>query len=110
MSNRNKTAGTRFELEIIHEIQGLGYDAVSSRQESRSADARGIDIISETFPFSPQCKSMVNQPNFHRLLTETDADLVFFRKQEKRGKRFYQQGDYVVMKKDDFYKLLKQKQ
>ena len=105
---RNSRAGHAFELDIIHELNELGYDAVSSRQESRRADAAGIDIISESFPFKAQCKSSINIPNLHKLLTETEADLIFYRKQLKRGMRFYQQGDYCILSKQDFYKLLKQ--
>ena len=104
MANRNKSAGNKFELDIIHDLKEMGYEAVSSRQESRSADARGIDIISD-YPFKIQAKSMKSQPNFHALLTETDAEVVFFRKTEKKGKRFYTQGEYAIIPLGDFLKL-----
>jgi len=106
MSNRNRDSGHRFELDIVHILKEMGYKAVSSRQESRSADARGIDIITD-YPYLIQCKNMAKAPNFHTLLTETDADVVFFRKTEKRGKRFYTQGDYAVIALDKFLKLTK---
>ena len=104
MSNRNKSAGNKFELDIVHILKEMGYKAVSSRQESRSADARGIDIITD-YPYLIQCKNMNKQPNFHTLLTETDADVVFFRKTEKRGKRFYTEGEYAVIPLKEFLKL-----
>jgi len=104
-ANRNKQAGNKFELDIVHVLKEMGYDAVSSRQESRSADARGIDIISKEYPYQIQAKCMVNQPNFHTLLTETDAEVVFFRKTEKKGTRFYAQGEYAILPLDMFYKL-----
>jgi len=104
MSNRNKQAGSRFELDIVHTLKDMGYEAVTSRQESRSADARGIDIITD-YPYNIQAKCMKNQPNFHALLTETDAEVVFFRKTEKKGKRFYAQGEYAILPLDEFYKL-----
>jgi len=94
------------EREIAAELREMGYEAVTSRQESRSADAAGIDIISN-IPFEIQCKASKNQPQLHQLLTETEATAVFYRKMEKKGKRFYAQGDYVIISKGDFYKLLK---
>ena len=92
----------------MNTLKEMGYEAVSSRQESRSMDARGIDIVSD-YPYLIQAKSMVNQPNFHALLTETDAEVVFYRKTEKRGKRFYAAGEYAVLPLKDFYKLTEKK-
>ena len=106
-ANRNKSAGNKLELDIVHTLTEMGYKAVSSRQESRSADARGIDIISD-YPFDIQAKCMVNQPNFHTLLTQTDAEVVFFRKTEKRGKRFFTVGEYAILPLGEFYKLTQQ--
>jgi len=107
MSNRNRDAGNAWERECINRMKDLGYDAVSSRQESRAADASGIDIISESFPLKPQCKKQKNQPNIHTLLTETEAEVIFYQKVEKRGKRFYSVGEYVMLSMDDFFKLIK---
>ena len=108
MPTRNKQAGSKWELDIVHKLKEMGYEAVSSRQESRSADARGIDVITD-YPYLIQAKCMVNQPNFHTLLTETDAEVVFFRKTEKRGKRFYAVGEYAVIPLKEFYKLTEKK-
>ena len=104
MSNRNRDSGIRLELDIIHLLTEMGYDAVSSRSESRRADAAGIDIISD-YPFKIQCKSGVNQPNIYKLLTETEADIIIYRKQKKKGKRFYKQGDYAIVPLEDFFNL-----
>lgn len=103
-ANRNRSAGHRWELDIVKSLKDMGYEAVSSRQESRSMDARGIDIVSD-YPFLIQAKCMTNQPQFHKLLTETDANVVFFRKTEKKGTRFFAQGEYAVLPLDEFYKL-----
>jgi len=108
MSNPNRDRGHKFEREIVNTLKEMGYEAVSSRQESRSMDARGIDIVSD-YPYLIQAKSMVNQPNFHALLTETDAEVVFYRKTEKRGKRFFAVGEYAVLPLKDFYKLTEKK-
>jgi len=85
----------------------MGYKAVSSRQESRSMDARGIDVVSD-YPYAIQAKCTKNQPQFHTLLTETDAEVVFFRKTEKRGKRFFAIGEYAILPLKEFYKLTQQ--
>jgi hypothetical protein len=103
-NNRNRNAGHLWERDIVHTLKEMGYEAVTSRQESHSADARGIDIISD-YPFKIQAKSMQNQPPFHTLLTETDAEVVFFRKTEKKGKRFYTQGEYAILPLGEFLKL-----
>jgi len=107
MANRNKQAGSRWELDVIKDLRAMGYEAVSSRSESRNADARGIDIITD-FKYNIQCKASVNNPNYHTLLTETDAELIFHRKMEKRKTKFYAIGEYVTMSKEIFYNLLKQ--
>jgi Holliday junction resolvase len=106
MANRNRNAGHLLERDIVHRLKEMGYDAVTSRQESRSADARGIDIISD-FPMSIQCKATVNKPKIHEILTETDAEVIVWRKMEKKGKRFYSQGEYAILPLDEFFKLFK---
>jgi len=107
MANTNRNRGHNWERTCVNRLKDLGYDAVSSRQESRSADARGIDIISDTFPLKVQCKTQVNQPNIHNLLTETDAEVIFYQKTNKKGKRFYSAGEYAILSLDDFLKLIK---
>ena len=104
MANRNKQAGSKWELDIVHTLKDMGYKAVSSRQESRSADARGIDLISD-YPYAIQAKSMVNTPPIHSILTETDAEVIFWRKTEKRKRRFYAIGEYAMIPLKEFLKL-----
>ena len=101
----NKKAGNAYELQIVHELQDMGYEAVSARYASRMADDAGIDIVSN-FPFKVQCKSSINQPNAHVILSEKECDVIIFRKQEKATTNFCTKGEYVMMKKQDFYKLV----
>jgi len=49
--------GHRFELDIVQFLKDLGYDAVTSRMESKSMDDKGCDIIDNS-PFSIQCKAV----------------------------------------------------
>ena len=103
-SNRNRNAGHKWELDIVRILKEMGYEAVSSRAESRNADARGIDVISD-YPFDIQAKCMVNTPKIHSILTETDAEVIFWQRTEKKGKRFYANGEYAVIPLREFLKL-----
>ena len=105
MANRNRQAGILLELDVVRLLKELGFKAVTSRNESRTADKEGIDIISDC-GFNIQCKAMVNQPNIHKLMTETKANAIVFRKMEKKKSRFYRQGDYVAIRLDDFLNLI----
>lgn len=105
MPTRNKTAGSNYERQIAQEFRAMGYKAVTSRSESRSLDDAGVDLVTD-FPLAPQMKCSINQPNIHKLLTETEAEIIFFKKMIKKGKLFCAQGEYVMLSKEDFYNLL----
>ncbi len=104
MGNRNRTAGHSFERETVLEFRELGWEkACTSRAESKNLDDAGVDICF-TDPYSVQCKWTDKAPNFHTLLDSMPKDgktnVVFHKR--KHG------GTVVVMKKEDFYKLVKQ--
>ena len=111
-ANRNRTAGHNFEREIVKELKGLGYDeVVTSRAESRNMDNAGVDIFGKGFPYYIQCKNSKTWQDIHGLITSeklpTDKPtLVFQKKTKKVGERFLKEGDYVSMKKEDFYEML----
>lgn len=107
MANRNRTAGIRFEQEVVNMLKDLGFDVVTSRYESKRADDAGIDVVGD-FPLKIQCKSQVNTPNVHKLITETEAEVVFWRKQKKKNNKFYKQGDYAMIPLSKFLNLWKQ--
>ena len=102
MSNRNRTAGLNYERQIAKEFRELGFSAVTSRYESRSLDDAGVDLVT-SFPLNPQMKVSINQPNVHELLTNTDAEIIFYKRVQKVGARFMPCGEYVMMRKEDFY-------
>ena len=102
MANRNRTAGHNYERLIAQELRMLGFEAVTSRYESRSIDDSGVDLVSN-FPLNPQMKVSITQPNVHGLLTSTDAEIIFFKKVQRSGNRFMVKGEYVMIRKDDFY-------
>ena len=102
MSNRNRTAGLNYERQIAQELRNLGFEAVTSRYESRRMDDSGVDLVTN-FPLNPQMKVSINQPNVFELLTNTDAEIIFFKKVIKAGVKFIPKGEYVMMRKEDFY-------
>ena len=104
----NRKAGNNYELKIIKDLKEMGYKASSSRLESRLLDSQGIDIVSD-FPLKIQCKTSINQPNVHDILTEKECDVIFFRKQEKATKNFITKGEYAMMRLDKLYELIGEK-
>lgn len=116
MANRNRTAGNDYERLVVRELKKLGYDdVVTSRSESRNMDNSGVDIFDPTgvFPFYIQNKVYKSYPKLHELIEGESVRkdlplLVFHKKVIKKGERFYTEGEYVSMKKEEFYKLLKE--
>lgn len=116
-SSRNRVAGHNLERLIVKELKELGYDAVTARAESRNMDNRGIDIFSPPYCSNPlpvhiQCKNTVINPHYEDLLTSEllpndKPTVVVHRKTKKANTRFVTQGEYVLMKKSDFYNLIK---
>lgn len=121
MSNRNRNAGNAYERELVNELKELGFDVVTSRAESRNMDNKKVDVFSpegteenKIFPFFIQAKFTSSSPSYAKLLEEMPDNrppLVFHRKSEpykcKDGKtRHRSKGDFVILKKKDFYKLL----
>ena len=106
MANRNRNAGNGYERQIAQELRDMGFEAVTSRQESRSLDAAGVDLVT-TFPLAPQMKVSINQPNAHKILTVTEAEIIFYKRIEKAGSKFMPRGEYVILRKEDFYWLVR---
>lgn len=109
MNNRNRSAGNNFERTIVNELKEFGYNVKTSRAESRNMDALKVDIIGD-FPFHIQCKNSKNKPDYHTLLNEMPKDkcpIIFHRQTHKATSKFVTDGDYVILKKEDFYKLIK---
>lgn len=114
MSNRNRTAGNNFERLIVRELKLLNFDVVTSRSESRNMDNLGVDIFSplgvkNIFPFYIQCKNSQNKPNYHELIKNMPNDripIILHRQTHKVNSKFITDGDYVIIKKQDFYSIL----
>ena len=123
MSARNRNCGNQYERDIVNELKELGYNVVTARKESRTMDARKVDVFSplgvdNPFPYYIQAKFNVNSPSYHNLLNEMPSDrtpIVFHKKgksiKTKTGKtQIRTVGEFVIMKKSDFYSIIKTKE
>lgn len=109
MSNRNRTSGNTYELKIVHELKDMGYHVSTSRNESRTMDAKKVDIVGD-FPFHVQCKNTTTRPDYNTILNEMPDDkpnLIFHKLTAKANTKFITQGEFVIMKKETFYNLIK---
>ena len=111
-ANRNRSAGHNYEREIVLLMKSLGWDqAVTSRSESKRRDDAGVDLCF-TDPFNIQCKNNSKRVNYIKVLelmpqNEDNINVIFERKTEKKGTRFFKQGDYVHLSLEDFVQLIK---
>jgi len=101
MTIHSKNKGNRFELEIVQLLKDNGYDAVSSRSESKNLDDKGIDIVTNA-PFNIQCKHVerMSQP-VHKLLASMPFDKTPVVLHKRNNK-----GVVVCMRLEDFKDLL----
>jgi hypothetical protein len=104
MPIHSKNKGNKFELQIVQFLERLGFEAVTSRSESKRLDDKGVDIVTNA-PFNIQCKAVerLSIP-IHQLLKDmpTDKPPVVFHKRNNKGV-------IVSMKLEDFEKLIKPK-
>ena len=119
MANSNRNRGNGYERAIVNEIKALGFDAVTSRAESRNMDARKVDVFSpegstNPLPIYIQTKNM--KDNFkvadyyreNKQFFPKDKPLVIFHKKTKKAiSKFITEGEFVYMEKESFYELLK---
>lgn len=106
--------GNNYELKIIKELNEL-YDTdsfVSSRSESKRLDDAGIDIVDSEniLPFYVQCKKTQSTPSVDLIkdCKRQDKQLViFWNRQLKKEINCISGGEFILLTKDLFYKLLK---
>jgi hypothetical protein len=103
-------------LKIIKELNEL-YDTksfVSTRSESKRLDNLGVDIADREslLPMYIQCKNTQATPSIE-LITKFKLEdkplAVFWNKQVKKDDRNTSAGEFVIIKKEFFYKLLNKK-
>lgn len=107
--------GHRYERELIEELNKFGFKMGSSRLMSRYYDNMGVDLVDYPdaeirCPFHVQAKSYSTRLPYELLISDfklKDKPIVLFHKFTKKAtKNFINTGEFVILKKEDFYKLL----
>ena len=105
-SNRNRAAGHIYERQILKKLKELFPDIVTSRNESRTMDALGVDFVN-TKPFNFQCKLSITKPSYDVLERMPEGkNVVIHGHVVKAEKHFMKKEDYVIMKLDTFLDLI----
>jgi hypothetical protein len=117
---RNKSAGSNYERQVVNRLKDIGYsDVGTSRNNSRARDAAKIDVVNcnedknGRLPYNIQVKTLAKPAPYGKLLDEMPKDgpeiNVIFHKQTKKAEngRFYEKGQYAILKLDDFYAIIK---
>lgn len=113
----SKNKGSTYERKIVNELKEITGDSdiCTARSESRKLDNDKIDIAdpNNTMDFYVQCKSTQNTPSIKKLNEEVgrkDKPLaIFWNAQEKREVNIVSVGEYVIIPKEYFYELIKNK-
>lgn len=66
IAKQNRRKGNNFELHVIHNLNNIGYETVSSRSQSKRTDDNKIDIydLKGTLPTNIQTKYTTGTPNY----------------------------------------------
>lgn len=105
--------GNAYEVQIAKELTELGFDCVTSRRESKSADDNKVDIIdrSNTLPCSIQLKKTQTIPQYFKIRSEStvnpDKFVIIWNKQVPKEVNVCSAGEMVMMSKKLFYELIK---
>lgn len=111
---RSRSAGHSYERLIVNELKQIWPakfgKCCTSRSESKRTDDKGIDICF-TPGYQIQVKNCKNVQKYWNLLpgmpqADTEINVIIHKKTQKAGSKFISQGEYAIMTKKDFYKLL----
>lgn len=109
--SRNK--GHTYERKIVNELNNLGFNVGTSRNNSKKLDDNKVDIFDYdgTLPCYIQTKSTQSVPQYFKIRSESTVDpqkfVVIWSKQEQREKNIVSVGEAVILDKEFFYKLIK---
>ena len=113
MNNRRR--GNGYELECVKKLKHLFPHIVTARSESRSRDNEGVDLMNNNerkngfLPLDVQCKNFVTRVKYDDILARmpnTAIPVIFHKKTEKRGTKFFETGQYAILNLDDFIELV----
>lgn len=90
-AKRSKQKGSQLELDVIHKLNEIGYNTVSSRSNSKNLDNAKVDVddLIGNLPVYIQCKATQTTPSYFKIAEECplkDKDfVVVWKKQDKDG-------------------------
>lgn len=90
-AKRSKKKGSQFELDVIHKLNEIGYNTVSSRSNSKNLDNMKIDVddLEGNLPCYLQMKATQSTPSYFKIAEECllkDRPMVVcWKKQDKDG-------------------------
>lgn len=110
MGQRSRRKGHAFEREISHQLNAIGYDTCTSRQESKSLDNDKIDIadLRGDLPTNIQTKYTSTTPNYFSIresCSDKSKPFTLIWKKSVQGK--HSPGTVAIIPIDFFYELLK---
>ena len=90
-AKRSKQKGSQLELDVIHKLNELGYNTVSSRSNSKNLDNAKVDVddLGGNLPIYIQCKATQTTPSYFKIEEECPLKnkpfVVVWKKQDKEG-------------------------
>lgn len=116
MANNSRRRGVTYEQKLAQELRDLGFDdVVTSRQESKAMDDNKVDFVSKEgkLPLFIQAKKTENTPSYFKIRSQSTVDpkkfCIIWNKQTKKNKNFCSDGECVILDKELFYELIKNK-
>lgn len=112
-SSYSRNKGNAYERKIVSELNELGFNVGTSRNNSKQLDNNKIDIydIDGTLPCDIQLKCTQNIPSYFNIREESTANperfVIIWSKQEKREVNIVSVGEVAILPKSLFYKLIK---
>ena len=90
-AKRSKQKGSKLELDVIHKLNEIGYNTISSRSNSKNLDNMKIDVddLDGTLPCYLQMKATQSTPSYFKIAEECPLKdkpmVVCWKKQDKDG-------------------------
>ena len=90
-AKRSKQKGSQLELDVIHKLNEIGYNTVSSRSNSKNLDNAKVDVddLTGNLPVYIQCKATQTTPSYFKIEEECPMKekpfVVVWKKQDKEG-------------------------
>ncbi len=112
LGKRNRQRGNEYERRIAKELNDIGFQVVTSRNESKRADDNKIDLIdlSNKLPVQLQLKRVTSTPQYFKIREESTVPnrnfALLWNKQKNVNGRFMSEGEVVILDKEMFYQLI----